>query len=421
MKSVSTSEPVVRERGVRFQVGLVVLLFGIALINYFDRQSLSVVIPHFQSEMRLSDAGYSHIVTAFLFASALGYASTGFIAGRLGTRLSIALFVGWWSIAEALTAFASSAWMLGATRFMLGLGEPGLWVGAPQAVGEFIEREKRTAAIGFYTLGATAGAVVALPVIVAVTTHLPWRSIFLLDGGCGLLWLPLWFWWLGDRGAKPPKLAFADRQHAAGSAVLLRQILGMRRMWQLFAARALTDPVWYFYLFWFPKYLADSQHFTLHHIARTAWCVYLSASGGAILGGLTAGLYIRRGHTPAVVNRAMMACAAMLVPLSPLTTLHRGTVLPIAVGVVVVFAHMCWLVNLTALLVELFPASQVATAAGLIAAGSALGGMVFSEIIGYVVTHSGYSPLFWIMACLHPLALAAMWTAATNSQPRAAA
>ena len=108
--------------------------------------------------------------------------------------------------------------------------------------------------------------------------------------------------------------------------------------------------------------------------------------------------------------RTMMAFAAMLVPLSPLATLHGSAVLPIVIGAIVVLAHMCWLINLTALVVDLFPPSQIATAAGLIAAGSAFGGIVFSKIIGYVVTHYTYSPLFWMMACVHPLALAIMWT-----------
>lgn len=393
------------------QVFLVVLLFCVALINYFDRQSLAVVAPFFQKEMHLSDAGYSHIVTAFLLASAISYALTGLISDRLGTRLSMALFVGWWSIAEALTAFVHSAWMLGLTRFMLGLGEPGLWVSAPKAVGESFEKEKRGAAIGFYTLGAMVGAVVALPVIVAVTTHLPWRTIFLFDGSAGLLWLPLWF------------LCFRMRRSSKSAAPLpivpaanaldnVRTVLSDRRAWQLLVARALTDPVWYFYLFWFPKYLASAHHLTLQKVAQTGWFVYLAAGVGTVAGGMLAGLWIKRGSATAIAHRRVMIFSAILVPLSPLATQHGSPALSIMIGAIVAMAHMSWLVNLTSLVVELFPASLVASAAGLIAAGSAGGGMVFSEIIGFVVTHYGYPPLFWIMACVHPIALAILWSCA---------
>ena len=366
--------------------------------------------------MHLSDAGYSHIVTAFLFASAISYILTGFISDRLGTRLSMALFVGWWSIAEALTAFAHSALILAGMRFMLGLGEPGLWVAAPKAVGEYFEKEKRATAIGLYTLGATVGAVVALPIIVAVTTHLPWRSIFLFDGASGLLWIPLWYLCLRGRGRQKVEAAsdpavIAVPKIAAGASFL--QVFRIHRTWQLLIARGLTDPVWYFYLFWFPKYLSATQHLPLQRIAHTGWIVYLSAGLGTVLGGAVSGIWIKRGLTPAVASRKTMIFTAILVPLSPLATLHGGIAVPIAIGAIVAMAHMSWLVNLTSMIIELFPPFQVATAAGLIAAGSAFGGMIFSEVIGYVVTHWGYYPLFWIMACVHPIALTILWTSAT--------
>jgi ACS family hexuronate transporter-like MFS transporter len=303
---------------------------------------------------------------------------------------------------------------------MLGLGEPGLWVAAPKAVGEFFEKEKRAAAIGFYTLGATVGAVIALPIIVAVTTHLPWRTIFLLDGISGLLWLP--FWYLCLRGRGKPVSESVPQTHSIETECIptiaapggVHAVLSSRRTWQLLIARALTDPVWYFYLFWFPKFLASAQHLSLQQIAHTGWWVYLAAGAGTLLGGVLSGMWIKRGSKPAMAYRKVMALSAMLVPLSPLATVHGRPSLAIAIGAIVAMAHMCWLINLTSLVVELFPPAQVATAAGIIAAGSALGGMIFSEIIGYVVTNHGYYPLFWMMACVHPLALAVMWTSARS-------
>ena len=341
-----------------FQLFLVLLLFWIALINYFDRQSLTVVAPFFQAELHLSDVGYSHIVTAFLFASFIAYVITGFISDRLGTRRSMALFVGWWSVAEALTAFVHSTAALATTRFMLGLGEPGLWVAAPKAVGEFFEKEKRAAAIGFYTLGATAGAVIALPIIVAVTTCLPWRTIFLLDGLSGLLWLPLWYLCTRDRvkpasetthQTRPLQPEFARKTGSLGG---VRAVLSGRRTWQLLVARALTDPVWYFYLFWFPKFLASAQHRSLQQIAHTGWWVYLAAGVGTLLGGALSGICIKRGSLPAMAYRKVMAFSAILVPISPLVAIQSTPSLAIVVGSIVAMAHMCWLVNFTSLVVE---------------------------------------------------------------------
>jgi MFS transporter, ACS family, hexuronate transporter len=376
------------------------LLFVVALINYFDRQSLSVVAPRFQQELHLSDQGYGHVVSLFLLASAFAYAASGFITDRFGTRRSMAFFVGWWSLAEAATAFATSAFQLSFARFCLGLGEPGLWVAAPKAVGESFERPQRGLAIGIYTMGATVGAVVAIPVIAAITIHLPWKAVFLIDGAAGLLWLPLWLFGYRDGLVV---------QSTTGS--VLREVLSRGKTWKLMVARGLTDPVWYFYLFWFPKYLLTVRHLSMGQLARVGWIVYLAAGIGTLLGGAVSGRLIRRGMTAGFAYRRIMLISAILIPLSPLVGSVPTAAFAIGIASVIALAHMAWLVNLTSTIVELFPANQVGKAAGLVAAGSGLGGMVSSEIIGYLVTHQGYLPVFYIMAVLHPVALVILWKA----------
>lgn len=380
---------------------IVALLFVVALVNYFDRQSLSVVAPRFQQELHLSDQGYAHVISLFLLASAFAYAISGFISDALGTRRSMALFVGWWSLAEAATAFATSTFQLSLARFCLGLGEPGLWVAAPKAIGETFDRPRRGLAIGIYTMGATVGAVVAIPVIAAITNHLPWKTVFLIDGAAGLIWLPFWF--LGYKGT--------DIRSPSASAGVMREVLSRGKTWQLMIARGLTDPVWYFYLFWFPKYLLTIRHLSLQQLARVGWIVYLAAGVGTLLGGLLSGHLIRKGTPAGFAYRRVMLFAAILVPLSPLAGLVPTAALAIAFASIIALAHMAWLVNLTSTIVELFPPGQVGKAAGLVAAGSGFGGMVSSEIIGYFVMHQGYKPVFFIMAVLHPLAIAILWKA----------
>jgi ACS family hexuronate transporter-like MFS transporter len=385
----------------RHQWIVIALLFVVALINYFDRQSLSVVAPRVQAELHLSDAGYAHIVSIFLFASAIAYGISGFVSDWLGTRRSMALFVGWWSLAEAATAFASSVWMLALARFCLGLGEPGLWVAAPKAVGETFDDKQRGLAIGIYTMGATAGAIIALPMIVIVTTHLPWRSIFLLDGLAGLLWIPLWFWFYRRR----------DEAKIAGTAAAAntREVLRRSSTWKLLVARSLTDPVWYFFLFWFPKYLNSARHLPMAQLAKIGWVVYLGAGLGTIAGGLLSRHLIRNGMKVGIAYRRTMLCAAVLVPLSPLAALVPQYAVSVLIASIVALAHMAWLVTLTATVVELYPAEQVGKAAGLIAMGSGFGGMLSSEIVGYLVTHGGYTPVFFLMAILHPIAIVLLW------------
>jgi ACS family hexuronate transporter-like MFS transporter len=403
-------EPAPASRGRQGQ--LLALLFVVALINYFDRQSLSVVAPRFQAELHLSDQGYGHIVSVFLFASAIAYAIAGFVSDALGTRRSMALFVGWWSLAEAATAFATTALHLGIARFCLGLGEPGLWVAAPKAVGESFEKPRRGLAIGIYTMGATVGAVIALPAIAAITTHLPWRSIFLIDGGAGLLWLPLWFWCY-RRGALPASGSAVVRSElsvgAETSSSGLRAVLARSSTWKLMVARGITDPVWYFYLCWFPKYLLNARGLTLGQVAHLGWVVYLAAGIGTVAGGLFAGMLIRRGVRVGVAYRYTMLATACLMPLSPLCALVSSSNLAIGIASIIAFAHMSWLVTLTATIVELYPPSLVGKAAGLIAAGSGFGGMVSSEMVAFCVTHGGYTPVFYLMAVLHPCAIVLLW------------
>ena len=385
---------------------LTALISVVALVNYFDRQSLSIVAPRFQAELHLSDAGYGHVVSMFLFASAIAYALAGVLTDWLGTRASMALFVGWWSAAEAVTAFARNFVQLSAARFCLGLGEPGLWVAAPKAIGEIFPRKDRALAVGIYTLGSTIGAVVAIPTIAAVTAHLPWKSIFLIDGVAGLLWLPFWWWAYPKRTAEQRAANVSNTPQS----VILRQVLTRGTTWKLTIARGLTDPVWYFYLFWFPKYMLGPRGLSLDRMAQIGWLVYLFAGAGTILGGAFSSLLVRRGTEPARAYRITMLFCAALVPLSPLAAATSSPLFCVLIASVIGFAHMAWLVNLTAAVVELFPAKQVGRAFGLIAAGSGFGGMISSEVIGRVVTQTGYTPLFSIMMVLHPLALALIWS-----------
>jgi ACS family hexuronate transporter-like MFS transporter len=380
---------------------IVALLFIVAVLNYFDRQSLAVVAPQMQAEIHLSDTGYGHIVSLFLLASAFAYALSGFVCDALGTRRSMGIFVAFWSAAEAATAFASSALLLGMTRFCLGLGEPGLWVAAPKAVGEVLDKPRRSLAVGIYTAGATLGAIIAIPVILALTTRLPWRSIFLLDGSVGLLWVPLWLW----RYRQEPDNASAKTPDTS----VFRDVIAQPWMWQLLMARGITDPVWYFYLFWFPKYLLSERHLSSTQMAHFGWLVYLAGGLGTIFGGLLSGVFIRRGLDAGLAYRRTMLFSAIAVVISPLAYLSPGIGITMLVASVVAMAHMSWLTNLTSTLLEVFSPQQLGRAAGLVAAGSAFGGMLSSEIIAYCLTHGGYRPVFVAMGLMHPAAILLLW------------
>jgi MFS transporter, ACS family, hexuronate transporter len=382
---------------------IVGLLLLATILNYLDRQSLSILAPTIQKVFGMSDYAYGHVVFAFLLAYTAAYAFSGPFCDRFGVRASMAFLMIWWSTAELLPPFVHSTVGLGVSRLLLGIGEAGVWIVAPKAVGQFFPVEQRGTAVGICTSGATLGAAIAPPLIAVLATQHGWQSVFVVTGMAGLLWVVPWL--LVVRNVPAP-LEVKERAPAQSFSSLLK----MRNLWLLLVARLITDPVWYFYLFWYPKFLTEARHLTLARIGRTAWVVYLAADIGAIAGGWASGALMRRGLVPLRARRTIMTIAACVFPLSPLIALVPSISFSSALAATIAFAHLSWLVTLTALAVDLFPTESFATAFGLIAAGSGVGGLISAEIIPHILHSSGYFPLFVAMGLLHPLALFLIWS-----------
>ncbi|MGH9881092.1 MAG: MFS transporter, partial [Pyrinomonadaceae bacterium] len=173
---------------------IVGLLFISTVINYIDRQALSILARTIQNDLGMTDLDYATIVQAFLLAYTVTFIFAGRFTDWLGTRLSLAAFISWWSVANILTAFSRSTFSLGAFRFLLGVGEPGNYTAAPKAVSEWFPPKERGLAVGIYTTGATVGATIAPPVIALFATSYGWRATFVFTGVLGLIWLIPWLW-----------------------------------------------------------------------------------------------------------------------------------------------------------------------------------------------------------------------------------
>jgi ACS family hexuronate transporter-like MFS transporter len=398
----------------RIRGWIVVLLFFSTVINYLDRQNLSILARTIQNDLHISDLEYSNVVQAFLLAYTLSYLAAGRLTDWLGTRASMAVFVVWWSISDMLTSLSRSAWMLGGFRFLLGMGEPGNYTAAPKAVAEWFAPKERALVIGIYTAGATLGATIAPPVIAFLASRFGWHTVFLFTGSLGLCWVIPWLW-LYRRPEEHPRVSPGELQSLRSASGASAEIIGPKRSpwiaalrsretWLLTFTRLLTDPVWYFYLFWFPKYLGDARHMSLLEVGRIAWIVYLAADAGCILGGALSGKLIQRGFTPPASRIRVMAIAAVLLPLSPLVPHASSPLIAVLIGATAAFAHLLWQTSLSALVVDLYPKYMVGTVFGIVAAGSGLGGMISTNLIGRLVTHYSYTPVFLVMGFLHPLA-----------------
>jgi ACS family hexuronate transporter-like MFS transporter len=371
-----------------------------------DRQTLSILARTIQDDLHLTDLDYSEIVQWFLLAYTISYLIAGRVTDWLGTRASMACFILWWSAADMLTGLARTGGQLAGSRFLLGIGEPGNYTAAPKAISEWFSARERSLALGLYTAGATVGATVAPPVISWLTLRHGWRAAFFITGALGMLWvIP---WWFVYQPREDVAVA-ARRAPQQSEWQRWKRLLKEREVWLLMLVRLVTDPVWYFYLFWFPKYLSDARHLTLRQLGHVAWMVYLAADLGSVLGGLYVSRRISRGGRPIFTEQKVMTMLACIAPVGLLIPFMPGLVGVLGLAAVVAFVQLAWQITTTTLAVNYFSTALIATAFGMIAAGSGIGGLLSTNIVGHVVTSFSYRPVFIGLAVLHPAALLFVW------------
>lgn len=368
------------------------LLFLSSVINYVDRQVLSVVAPVLTKELGITPVGYSNILLAFLIPYTLMYVGSGFLVDRWGAKKSLAIFMVWWSTANMLHGFASGAVSLGFFRALLGIGEPGNFMAGFRAISEWYPPKEKAFVNGLLNGGAAAGAIIAPPAVAWLSIRYGWRMAFVATGALGFLWLVAWLWIVPK--AEPVKIDETKEPWL--------KLLALRDTWSLLLPRFVSDPVWWFYLLWLPKYLADQRGFTLEDIGLLAWMPYLAADIGALVGGALSGWLVKRG-TPVVRARALgMWPFTLLMPMSLLIPAASTTV-ALAIICLVAFSHMAWKTNLQTVTNDIFPLRVVGSVSGIIAFGSGLGGSLFTSLTGWVVQNISYDAIFYVMGFLHPI------------------
>ncbi len=397
------------------------LLFCATVINYIDRQTLSVLAAQITEELGISDIEYAQIVQAFLICYAGMYIVWGRIIDRWGTRVALALSMVWWSLANAGHALARGALGLGIFRALLGLGESGNFLAAEKAISEWFPPKERGFANGIVNAAASTGAILAPPLIVLIFTQWGWRAAFVVTGATGFVWLVFWLRWYWVP-ARHPRVTAEERsliEDAPGSphrrSVRWIELFQVRQTWALFLARVLADPVWWFYLFWLPKYLSDERGFSIVAIGLTSWVPFLTADLGAIAGGWFSGRLISRGMAPLKARKWVMLPAAVVMPLSLVVPSSDSAVVAVAAICGVTFAHMAWKTNLMTMTNDVYPTAVVGSAAGIVGLGSSLGGVIFTGITGYVVESYSYDSIFYVMAFLHPIAFCVLHVLARAS------
>lgn len=377
---------------------IVALLFIATTVNYLDRILFSVLIPVIRGEMHISDQEYGYINGAFQIAYTIGFLFMGKFIDSVGTRIGYAVAVAWWSLAAMLHTAAGSGFGLGFWRAMLGLGEAGNFPAAVRTVAEWFPKEQRALATGWFNAGSNVASMIGPPLFIWVTANWGWRVCFVATAMSGLLWLILW---LGTYRA-PAEKADAPREPQIGWTDALRY----KETWGFGIAKFLSDPVWWFYLYWLPPYFYDVRKFKLAEIAWALPFIYLMADVGSIGGGWLSGFLIRRGWPNGKARKATMGLCAALMPVAACAALVEDRVFAVVLVSIATAAHQGWSANLYTTTSDVFPKQAIASVTGIGGCLGGLGGFLFSAVIpGYVVTHFGYTPVFLTMGTFHLIAL----------------
>lgn len=399
------------------------MLLAATTINYVDRQVLGVLAPSLQESLGWSEVDYSHIVMAFQIAYAIGLLCAGAVIDRLGTRFGYALAIGIWSLAAMSTSLATGVAGFALARFALGLGESGNFPAAIKVVAEWFPQRERALATGIFNSGSNVGALVAPALVPIVAVTLGWQAAFLCTGVLSAAWLIAWLttYRTPDR---QPRLTAAEREYighepsAAAEPVPWLSVLRHRQAWAFVAAKFITDPVWWFFLSWLPKFLHTRHGLSLLELGLPLIVIYLAADIGSIGGDWLAGRFIKHGWS---VNRArktaMLVCALAVVPVMSAAWVDD---LWVAVGLIGLAAagHQGWSANVFTLTSDLFPRRAVGSVVGIGGFAGAAGGILIATLVGLQLQANGsYMPMFLMAGTAYLLALLVVHVLVPRMQP----
>ena len=402
------------------------LLFFATTINYTDRQVLGLLAPMLQVKIGWDEKQYAYIGTAFLVAYAIGLPVMGRLIDRIGARSGYSIAIAIWSLAAISHALVRSVLGFGIVRFALGLGESGNFPAAIKTVAEWFPKKERALATGIFNSGTNAGATIAPLVVPWIAIRFGWQFAFLVTGFFSAVWIGCWLAIYRkpqeDTRLSPAELSYILSDPAeAGAQLSWSELLVHRQTWAFLLGKFLTDPIWWFFLFWLPKFFSTVHGVSLLGLGLPLVIVYNSATVGSVFGGWLAARFMKAGWS---VNRArktaMLICAIAVVPVVLAAKVHSlwGAVIVISIAVA---AHQGWSANLFTLVSDLFPKNAVASVVGLGSFGGAIGGALIATFTGFLLqlTHS-YVPIFFIAGFIYLLALAVIQSLSPRLEPLAA-
>lgn len=414
MRDAGAARPI---RNLRWWIGA--LLFASTVINYIDRQTLSVVAPYLKTEFRWTNSDFALLVIAFRVAYAVGQSVMGRVLDAVGTRRGLLFTVTGYSAAAALTATAVGLKSFMGFRFLLGFGEAANWPGAAKAVAEWFPKHERGWATALYDSGSAIGGAVAPALVISAYAWTgSWRPAFVLTGVLGLLWVTVWKRFYQSPESHPrisaeerAAIVIAKREERAASEGPSSEtssaagLLGRRETWAVIIGKSLTDPVWFFITDWFAIFLV-SRGFRLENTLAGFWIPFLAADFGNFFGGGFSSWLIRRGWDVLAARKLIIVvCGIGMTALIP--AVHASSLVAIAsLFAVSTFCYAAWSTMALALPGDLFPSGAVARVSGYSGTGAGLGTILSTLLIGHVADRYSFEPIL-IAASTVPLAATA--------------
>jgi ACS family hexuronate transporter-like MFS transporter len=394
-----------------YRWAICILLFFATTINYIDRNVLGLLKPMLQIKIGWTEAEYGLIIAAFTAAYALGQAFFGRIIDKFGTKLSYSITVFIWSLAAMGHAVVRTPFGFGVARASLGIGESGNFPAAIKSIAEWFPKKERAFATGIFNSGANIGAVFAPIVVPWLTLTYGWQSAFIVTGAFGFIWLIFWYMTYERPeihkkvNKKELEYILSDREEAIVEKISWTKLLTYKQTWAFVIGKFLTDPIWWFYLYWLPGFLNQKYKLDLSNVGWPLIIIYTMTSIGSIGGGWLSGKLIGMGWS---INKSrkfvMLVCAILIVPIVIASKVSLWT----SVGLIGLAAacHQGWSANIFTTASDMFPKKAVGSIVGLGGTAGALGGVLFQVFTGFILQFTGsYFPLFIISGSAYLIAI----------------
>jgi len=398
------------------------LLFGTTK-NYMDRNVLGVLNKTLQHDLGWSEIDYSNLVVSFQAAYALGMVVVGRLIDKLGTRLGYALAMVFWSLASMGTALGSSLTSFATSRVALGFGEAAIFPASIKAVAEWFPKKERALATGIFNAGTSIGAMLTPVVVPWINARWGWRGAFIGIGALGFVWLVFWLLIYG-KPEEHPHVSKAELDYIRSDPqVPVRKIkwvalLPLRQTWAFITGKFLTDPVWWFYLFWVPGFLQSKHGLSLTGIGAPIVVIYLMSDVGSVAAGWMSSWMIKRGNTINVARKtAMLLCAGCVTPIVFAYRVESTWSAVLLIGLAAA-CHQGFSANLYTLTSDMFPAGAVGSVVGIGGMAGAIGGLFIATIVGHVLQWTGsYKVPFLIAGSAYLVALAIIHVLTPRLEP----